>query len=128
VRPWSRRKQPYFRNEPSRFTAWRLLFHLYLTNMKLKWISKDSTATQPTSGEVDLGLAGTLQGGQFLVIFEDANYTGNPVAQNFNGPIPGIKVKNGFFPDYGPVPASPWAPMARITAPISSSSRCTRTK
>jgi hypothetical protein len=28
ARPWSRQKQPYFRNEPSRFTAWRLLFHV----------------------------------------------------------------------------------------------------
>jgi hypothetical protein len=77
---------------------------LDLTNMKFKWISQDPTA-QPASAEVDLGLVGTLDGGKFLMIFEDRNYTGAPVAQNFPGPTAGIKVKNGFFPGYGHNPS-----------------------
>ena len=83
---------------------------LDLTNMKFKWISQDpAPAAQPTppptSGEVDLGVAGTLQGGKFLMIFEDSTYTGLPVAQSYAGQAPGIKVKNGFFPGYGQNPS-----------------------
>jgi hypothetical protein len=83
---------------------------LDLTNMKFKWISQDhppapAPAAQPTSGEVDLGVAGTLGGGKFLMIFEDSNYTGDPVAQTFPGQTAGIKVKNGFFPGYGQNPS-----------------------
>ena len=79
---------------------------LDLTNMKFKWISQDPPpAAQLTSGEVDLGVAGTLGGGKFLMIFEDSNYTGDPVAQTFPGQTAGIKVKNGFFPGYGQNPS-----------------------
>jgi hypothetical protein len=77
---------------------------LDLTNMKFKWVSQDPMA-QPKSGEVDLGLAGTLQGGTFLMIFEGSNYSGPPVAQNFHNQIPGIKVKDNFFPGYGQNPS-----------------------
>ncbi len=73
---------------------------LYLTGIKLKWISQDPNA-QPVSGEVDLGAAGPLHGRQFLVVFEDANYTDVPVAQAIgSGTILGIKVRGGFFPGY----------------------------
>jgi hypothetical protein len=54
---------------------------------------------------VDLVLAGTLQGGKFLMIYEDPNYMGAPVASSFPGPTAGIKVKNGFFPGYGQNPS-----------------------
>ena len=80
---------------------------LDLTNMKLKWTLTDPTATPSvTTGELDLGIAGSLQGGQFLVIFENPNYSDVPVAQAFHGPIAGIKVKDGFFPPYGGNPSA----------------------
>ena len=50
-------------------------------------------------------MAGTIQGQQFLVIFEDPNYMGPPVAHNFFGSIPGIKVRDNFFPGYGSNPS-----------------------
>ena len=52
----------------------------------------------------DLGVAGTIQGQQFLVIFEDPNYMGPPVAHNFVGSILGIKVRDNFFSGYGSNP------------------------
>lgn len=80
---------------------------LDLTNMKFQWISTAPTMPTPTTttGEVDLGLVGPLRGGKFLMIFEDPNYTGDPVAQSFPGNTAGIKVKNGFFPGYGSDPS-----------------------
>ncbi|MEO7166983.1 MAG: hypothetical protein ABI016_08090 [Chthoniobacterales bacterium] len=77
---------------------------LILAGTKLKWISQDRQA-QPVSGELDLGVAGTLRGGQFLVIFEDPIYSGYPVAQTVGTSTPGIKVRNDFFPSYGPTPS-----------------------
>lgn len=77
---------------------------LILAGTKLKWISQDRQA-QPVSGELDLGVAGTLQGGQFLEIFENSNYTGYPVAQTVGTSTPGIKVRNDFFPSYGSTPS-----------------------
>lgn len=81
---------------------------LALTRMKLKWISNDPMAPEErrlTTGELNLALAGSLRGGQFLVIFEDPEYHDLPVAVNFHGSIAGIKVKDGFFSGYGRTPS-----------------------
>jgi hypothetical protein len=72
---------------------------LNLTNMKFRWTAKEPNA-QATSGEVPLDIVGSLSGGTFLVIYEDAGYNGPPVSQPFHN-SPGIKVENGFFPGYG---------------------------
>jgi hypothetical protein len=75
---------------------------LPLTSMALEWVWQEPGA-QPASGALNFGSAGAgmLQGQQFLVIFEDANYMGDPIAQNFRPTVPGIKVRDGFFPGYG---------------------------
>lgn len=82
---------------------------LALTRMKLKWISSDPGANAEenrlVTGELNLAIAGSMRGGQFLVIFEDAEYHDDPVAVNFHGDIQGIKVKDGFFPRYGRTPS-----------------------
>jgi hypothetical protein len=52
-------------------------------------------------GEVDLGVFGTLPGGEWLVVWEEQNYSLTPVKEdfvNFYGrSVPGIKVSDGFF-------------------------------
>jgi hypothetical protein len=75
---------------------------LPMTSMALEWVWQEPGA-QPASGALNFGSAGVgpLQGGKFLVIFEDANYMGDPVAQDFRSTVPGIKVRDGFFPGYG---------------------------
>ena len=77
---------------------------LDLTNMRLRWVVKDA-ATPPVRGQVDLGPAGSLEGGQYLVVYEDPHHTGGPVAAPFRPWIPGIKVRPGFFPRYDGTPA-----------------------
>ena len=68
--------------------------------LKLRWISQDPGA-QPVVGEVSLAGAGPLHGRQFLVVFEDPNYMGPPVAQPFGtGTTLGLKVRGGTFPNY----------------------------
>lgn len=51
--------------------------------------------------EVELGLYGILPGGGWLVVWEEQNYTGLPVKEDFlnfwNRSVPGIKVREGFF-------------------------------
>jgi hypothetical protein len=76
---------------------------LDLTNLKLTWAAKDA-ATPPTRGEINLGVGGTLDGGRFLIIWEDTNYIGAPVRQNFQPSVAGIKVPSGSFPPYGNTP------------------------
>ncbi len=76
-----------------------------LTNMKLQWIYREGNA-QSVAGEVDLGVAGTLQGRQYLVIWEEPLYADPPVAQDYRAPfIRGIKVADGLFPPYGNDPS-----------------------
>jgi len=52
-------------------------------------------------GEVDLGVFGTLPGGEWLVVWEEQNYSLTPVKEdfvNFYGrSVPGIKVSDGFI-------------------------------
>jgi hypothetical protein len=51
------------------------------------------------TGRVEL--SGQMPGGGYLIVFEDANHMGNPVAasySNFSGrSVPGLMVRNGFF-------------------------------
>jgi hypothetical protein len=78
---------------------------LNLASVNFTWISQDSPGASPrpapTRGDVSLGLVGSLQGQQYLVIFEDPSYQGPPVAQDFRTGTPGIKVRDSFFPGYG---------------------------
>jgi hypothetical protein len=76
--------------------------HLNLTSINFAWISQVRAPSD--RGDVSLGLVGSLQGQQFLVIFEDPNYMGPPVAQDFRPNTPGIKVRDNFFPNYGDDP------------------------
>jgi hypothetical protein len=89
---WTNRVELYLDEPPDKV--------LNLHNKRLKWVTQEPGA-QPVSGEVNLGLAGSMRGGQFLVIFEDPNYTGAPIAQDFRPSTPGIKVRDNFFPGYG---------------------------
>ena len=74
---------------------------LALGGIKLKWVTNDGNGPA-VAGEVDLNrLPEALRGQQFLVIFEDPNHMGPPVAHAVPGPRPGIKVAAGIFPDYG---------------------------
>ena len=79
---------------------------LNLHSIDFVWASQESAPAgsptpTPVRATVSLGLAGSIQGQQYLVIFEDSNYTGPPVAQEFFRGKPGIKVRDSFFPGYG---------------------------
>jgi hypothetical protein len=58
------------------------------------------------SNQLDLSILGrSLTGGEFLIVWEDANHSGPPVAANFpggqTGAVTGIKVAPLFFHDMG---------------------------
>jgi hypothetical protein len=74
---------------------------LNLTSISFTWTSQEPGAASPVRGDVSLDPVGALNGQQYLVIFEDANYHGPPMAENFRPNTPGIKVRDGFFPGYG---------------------------
>ena len=71
---------------------------LDLRNMKLKW------ATAQSTGEINLGLAGEIRGGQYFMVYEHGSHSGPPAAQNFQTNIPGIVVQGGTFPGYSNEP------------------------
>lgn len=77
---------------------------LNLTSISFTWMSQDPGAPSPARGDVRLDAAGSLTGQQYLVIFEDPNYHGPPIAQNFRSNVPGIMVSDNFFPNYGSDP------------------------
>ena len=52
ARPWSRRKQPYFRNQPSRFAAWRFLLCSLTTNRPFALIRHDRTCSSVDFGRI----------------------------------------------------------------------------
>src|SRR6476661_10344378 len=52
ARPWSRRKQPYFRNQPSRFAAWRFLLCSLTTNRPFPLIRHDRTCSSVDFGRI----------------------------------------------------------------------------
>lgn len=67
-----------------------------------------STSTG-TSNTVGLGaLGGTMQGGSFLIVWEDGGHMGPPIAAPFSGgqlgAVPGIKVESGFMGDIRTAP------------------------
>src|SRR5688572_14404791 len=72
---------------------------LDLRSMKLKW-----TTTEPTSGEINLGIAGEIRGGQYLMIYEFGSHSGPPAKRDFQTNIPGIAVQGGTFPGYSSDP------------------------
>ena len=76
---------------------------LDLTNMKLKWATNKMNAN-PASGEINLGIAGAIRGGQFFMIYEYSGHTGAPIARNFQANIPGIALEPGYFPGYSDEP------------------------
>jgi hypothetical protein len=76
---------------------------LDLTNMKFKWATNKANAS-PASGEIDLGIAGEIRGGQFFLIYEYSGHTGGPIVRNFQANIPGIAVEPGYFPGYSDEP------------------------
>jgi hypothetical protein len=62
------------------------------------------TTATGTSSTVGLGaFNGNLRGGEFLIVWEDGNHTGPPVAAPFSGGllgnVPGIKVESGVVGD-----------------------------
>ncbi len=68
-----------------------------------------STSTG-TASTVDLGaFGGSMQGGSFFIIWEEAGYTGTPVAAAFSGgqlgSVPGIKVAAGFMNGFDAAPS-----------------------
>jgi hypothetical protein len=69
------------------------------TTLDLAGLALDVRAGPNHQGRVDL--FGTMSGGEFRIVFEEFGYMGPPVAGTFNdpvrGPIPAIKVKQGFF-------------------------------
>jgi hypothetical protein len=89
----------------------------YLGGMTLSWeghaVVPAGSAPGPAvapRGQVDLSVLGTnLNGGQFLIVWEDRGYTGSPVAARFSrgqlGYVAGIKVPAGFFDMIDQVPA-----------------------
>ena len=77
--------------------------NLNLTGLNFEWVSQNPNA-QPTRGALRLDAAGSMTGGQFLVIYEDARHAGAPVLENFRPNTPGIKVRDDFFPGYGSNP------------------------
>ncbi len=70
---------------------------LSLRGMTLTWEGQNGVV-----GTVDLGLfPGTLVGGNFMIVWEDAGHSGAPEAARYsggrNGYVDGIKVPAGFF-------------------------------
>ena len=65
-----------------------------LTDQQLRYVNSAGYQSQ-------IDLFGTIPGGGWLVIWEQAGYTGNPVSASytnyFGRPVPGIQVKEGFF-------------------------------
>jgi hypothetical protein len=68
-----------------------------------------STSTG-TANTVDLGTFGrAMPGGSFFIVWEEAGYTGAPVAADFSGgqsgAVPGIKVAAGFMNGFDTAPS-----------------------
>ena len=77
-----------------------------LTNWRLKWEGDGGHGSS-----VRLSTLGRdLNGGEFLVIWEDGSYSGAPVAQPYTQgqlpSVPGIKVAAGFFDQIDNVPSA----------------------
>jgi hypothetical protein len=73
---------------------------LVLADHAIQFLSTDNSgATANESGQLEL--IGSLGGGEFLVVFEVAGYTGAPVQQSFTtftgSNVPGIAVAEGSF-------------------------------
>jgi hypothetical protein len=62
------------------------------------------------SNSIDLGtFGGNMAGGSFLIVWEDGNYQGPPVAEQFSGgqtgAVPGIKIAHGLLTDLRTLPS-----------------------